>query len=59
MPRKQWIVGREFNRRIKNAFDSLGIEMPYVVKPAYLAEREALTEPGGLLPPPGPGAGAD
>ena len=38
LPRKQWMVGREFVRRMKLAFDRNGIEMPYVVKPRYLEE---------------------
>ncbi|HEK85820.1 MAG: mechanosensitive ion channel family protein [Candidatus Saccharicenans sp.] len=28
-PGKQWTIGREFNRRIKIAFDRLGISMPF------------------------------
>ncbi|MDA1275642.1 MAG: mechanosensitive ion channel family protein [Verrucomicrobia bacterium] len=28
-PIKQWRIGREFNRRMKNRFDELGIEIPY------------------------------
>ncbi|MCU0894855.1 MAG: mechanosensitive ion channel, partial [Rhodospirillales bacterium] len=28
-PIKQWLVGREFNRRMKKRFDALGIEMPF------------------------------
>jgi len=28
-PIKQWRVGREFNRRMKNRFDELGIEIPF------------------------------
>lgn len=28
-PAKQWRVGREFNRRVKNRFDELGIEIPF------------------------------
>ncbi|HEX3500108.1 MAG TPA: mechanosensitive ion channel domain-containing protein [Stellaceae bacterium] len=38
LPRKQWMVGREFVRRMKQAFDRDGIEMPYAVKPRYLEE---------------------
>jgi small-conductance mechanosensitive channel len=38
LPRKQWMVGREFARRMKYAFDREGIEMPYAVKPRYLEE---------------------
>ena len=29
LPGKQWLVGREFNRRIKKRFDDLGIEIPF------------------------------
>lgn len=28
-PRRQWAVGREFNRRLKKRFDELDIEIPY------------------------------
>jgi small conductance mechanosensitive channel len=28
-PLDQWTVGREYNRRIKLAFDAAGIEIPY------------------------------
>jgi small-conductance mechanosensitive channel len=28
-PREQWKVGREYNRRIKNAFDAEGISSPF------------------------------
>lgn len=28
-PSKQWFVGREFNRRMKHAFDKAGIEIPF------------------------------
>jgi small conductance mechanosensitive channel len=38
LPRQQWRIGREFNRRMKLAFDREGVEMPYVVKPGYLGE---------------------
>ena len=40
LPIKQWAVGREFNRRMKMAFDKKGIEIPYpqrVVKVIPLA----------------------
>jgi small-conductance mechanosensitive channel len=29
LPIKQWVVGREFNRRMKQAFDAAGIEIPF------------------------------
>jgi small conductance mechanosensitive channel len=44
LPMKQWAVGREFNRRLKNAFDRHGIEMPYTLQPNYLADRQAEEE---------------
>ncbi len=28
-PIQQWRMGREFNRRLKNKFDELGIEIPF------------------------------
>jgi moderate conductance mechanosensitive channel len=38
LPRRQWAVGREFAKRMKQAFDRNGIEMPYALKPRYLEE---------------------
>lgn len=37
-PLKQWIVGREFNRRIKLAFDERGIEIPFPHQTLYFGE---------------------
>ncbi|MBF0373942.1 MAG: mechanosensitive ion channel [Alphaproteobacteria bacterium] len=37
-PIKQWIVGREFNRRIKKRFDELGIEMPFPQRTLHFGE---------------------
>ena len=34
-PIKQWIVGREFNRRMKKRFDELGIEIPFPHQTVY------------------------
>jgi small conductance mechanosensitive channel len=34
-PMKQWIVRRELNRRIKNKFDELGIEIPFPRQMVY------------------------
>ncbi len=36
-PTRQWDVGREFNRRLKKAFDAAGIEMPSMNQTHYLA----------------------
>jgi len=38
-PLGQWAVAREFNRRMKKAFDENGIEMPAVNQTPYLPER--------------------
>ena len=35
LPLKQWPVGREFNRRLKKAFDEHGIEMPFPHQTVY------------------------
>lgn len=41
VPRQQWTVGREFNRRLKMAFDKSGIEIPFPYRTVYLrAEPE-------------------
>ncbi len=34
-PSSQWIVGREFNRRLKAAFDAKGIEIPFPHRTIY------------------------
>ena len=35
VPIEQWTVGREFNRRMKKAFDKKGIEMPFPHRTIY------------------------
>jgi len=45
LARKQWGVGREFSRRLKQEFDRQGIEMPYAYKPNYLADIAAAEAP--------------
>jgi small-conductance mechanosensitive channel len=37
-PVKQWLVGREMNRRIKKKFDELGIEIPFPHMSVYFGE---------------------
>jgi len=39
-PLKQWPVGREFNRRMKKAFDTEGIEMPSANQTHYLEHHD-------------------
>jgi len=38
VPTKQWTVGREFRRRVKNTFDAKGIEIPFPHTTVYLGE---------------------
>ncbi len=37
-PLQQWVVGREFLRRIKYAFDAAGIEIPFPHRTVYFGE---------------------
>jgi small conductance mechanosensitive channel len=37
-PIRQWAVGREFNRRMKKAFDRRGIEIPFPHRTIYMGE---------------------
>lgn len=37
-PQKQWLVKREFLRRLKNRFDDLGIEIPFPHRTIYLKD---------------------
>lgn len=37
-PHKQWRVGREINRRIRNTFHAKGIEIPFPYQPSYWGE---------------------
>jgi small conductance mechanosensitive channel len=37
-PIRQWAVGREFNRRMKKAFDQRGIEIPFPHQTIYMGE---------------------
>ena len=38
-PGRQWIIGREFRKRIKNAFDAEGIEIPFPHRTIYWGEK--------------------
>jgi small conductance mechanosensitive channel len=55
LPIKQWMVGREFNRRMKARFDELGIEIPFPQHTIHIAEAAAvgvtrLSSPSHNLP---------
>jgi moderate conductance mechanosensitive channel len=38
LPIKQWMVGREYRRRLKKAFDEKGIEIPFPHRTLYMGE---------------------
>jgi moderate conductance mechanosensitive channel len=40
IPLKQWDVGRELRRRLKNRFDAEGIELPYPHRTLFWGEGE-------------------
>jgi small conductance mechanosensitive channel len=45
-PLRQWEVSREFNRRIKNRFDQLGIEIPFPHQTLYFgADKQGRAPP--------------
>jgi small conductance mechanosensitive channel len=44
-PLKQWRIGREMNRRIKNTFDAKGIEIPFPHQTVYWGEPKRGTPP--------------
>lgn len=45
-PAQQWSVKREFNKRIKNRFDELGIEMPFPHRTVYFGvDKEGKAPP--------------
>jgi len=44
LPLKQWVVGRELRRRIKNTFDSRNIEMPFPQINVHFAEKYSIPD---------------
>lgn len=45
VPSKQWMIGREFNRRMKIAFDLNGIEIPFPQRTVTVVSAQQLPEP--------------
>ena len=46
LPIRQWDVGREFNRRMKQRFDELGIEIPFPHRTLYFGiDKQGQTSP--------------
>jgi small-conductance mechanosensitive channel len=61
-PLFQWMIGREFRRRVKNRFDELGIEIPYPHRTLYFGTdkqgraapaRVSLQQPAAAVGEPG------
>ena len=48
-PLRQWAVGREFNRRMKKAFDARGIEIPFPHQTVYFGVAKDGTAPPAHL----------
>jgi small-conductance mechanosensitive channel len=46
LPIKQWMVGREYRRRLKKAFDAQNIEFPFPQRTVLVAEAKAPLPPG-------------
>jgi small conductance mechanosensitive channel len=45
LPIKQWHIGREFNRRLKKAFDAAGVEIPFPHITVYAGQDKDGTAP--------------
>jgi small conductance mechanosensitive channel len=46
LPIRQWMVGREYRRRLKKAFDAQNIEFPFPQRTVLVAEAKAPLPPG-------------
>lgn len=53
-PAKQWLIGREMNRRIKKTFDAQGIEIPFPHRTIYWGDPKQGTPPPLYLAGPQP-----
>jgi len=49
LPIKQWAVRREFNRRLKKAFDARGIEIPFPQSTVWFGEDKNGNAPAGRV----------
>lgn len=56
VPGKQWAIQREFNRRIKKAFDAAGIEIPFPHQTIFFGEDRAGRAPAANIRLHGPEA---
>ena len=44
-PNKQWVVGREFNRRLKQRFDAAGVEFPFPQAQIWIGKGKTVAAP--------------
>jgi len=57
VPIRQWAVGREFNRRLKQRFDAMDIEIPYPHLTLYMGQgKDGTAPPLHVDQPPRPAA---
>ena len=49
VPVKQWATGREYNRRLKAAFDEKGIEIPFPHQTIYFGEDKQGLAPAAMV----------
>jgi moderate conductance mechanosensitive channel len=50
-PGRQWAIARELRRRIKNAFDAAGIEIPFSQRTVWLRTEQPVSFGGRQVPP--------
>ncbi|MDR3515952.1 MAG: mechanosensitive ion channel [Azospirillaceae bacterium] len=50
-PSQQWTIGREFNRRMKQRFADLGIDLSSAQRPYYIVDQRPGAGTGAALPP--------
>jgi small conductance mechanosensitive channel len=56
---EQWVVGREFRKRLKRAFDAERIEIPFPQRTLWVREGKAAGAGPRALPGPEQGEAAD
>jgi moderate conductance mechanosensitive channel len=50
-PGRQWAIARELRRRIKNAFDAAGVEIPFPQRTMWLRTEQPVSFGGRQVPP--------
>lgn len=57
VPGEQWAIGRELRRRIKHAFDQVGIEIPFPQRTVWIRSPEDANGDSGAVGPASPARG--